>query len=36
MSIKTLNGECLCGIVSWQMKGPYEFLECVNAPDVGK
>ena len=25
MSIKTLNGECLCGIVSWQMKGPYEF-----------
>ena len=25
MSIKTLNGECLCGRVSWQMKGPYEF-----------
>ena len=25
MSIKTLNGECLCGRVSWQMEGPYEF-----------
>jgi len=22
---KTLSGECLCGDVSWQMNGPYEF-----------
>ena len=22
---KTLNGECLCGEVSWKMNGPYEF-----------
>ena len=25
MSNKTLNGECLCGEVSWQMSGPFEF-----------
>ena len=22
---KTLNGECLCGQVSWELSGPYEF-----------
>ena len=22
---KTLKGECLCGLVSWQLSGPYEF-----------
>ena len=22
---KTLKGECLCGEVSWQLSGPYEF-----------
>ena len=22
---KTLKGECLCGKVSWQLSGPYEF-----------
>ena len=25
LSEKTLNGECLCGEVSWKMNGPYEF-----------
>lgn len=26
MSKKILSGECLCGEVSWQMNGPFEFL----------
>ena len=25
MTNKTLNGECLCGEISWQMSGPFEF-----------
>jgi len=24
-NIKTLTGECLCGKVSWEMSGPFEF-----------
>jgi hypothetical protein len=25
MANKTLNGECLCGEISWQMNGPFKF-----------
>ena len=36
MANKTLNGECLCGEISWQMSGPFEFFGMCSAHAVAK